>query len=124
MLKVGTLVKHKLFDQVGSVHHYDQARSKYWIKFPWVEPRPYDASLIRKVTFAEFVWYRDPNTNRWKIGKNGAVPILFSLVMACVSIVSSFSVDGPWAIAPIAIGIGVILVNYIGLRKNYTGDWI
>jgi hypothetical protein len=79
---------------------------------------------VRGLTFKEFAWYRDPNTGRMKVGRNDAFAVLMSVAMALVFMVTSVTVEGPWKLAPILIGAGIITLNYVGLRYNYTRRWV
>ena len=81
-------------------------------------------SEVRGLTFKEFAWYRDPRTGKMKIGKSDAIIVLLSILMASIFIGVSVTVEGPWKLAPILIGVGIIVVNYIGLRYNYTRHWV
>jgi hypothetical protein len=44
--------------------------------------------------------------------------------MAILFIATAFTVEGPWKLAPMLIGAGIIAINYIGLRYNYIGRWV
>jgi hypothetical protein len=122
--QAGTLVKHKSNDLVGVVHNNSGVDS-CWIKFlPNAKPQSYPESEVRELTFQEFAWYRDPSTGRMKIGRNNAFIILLSMAAAILSMVSSITVEGPWKLAPLLIGAGVIVINYVGLRYNYTRRWV
>ena len=121
---VGTLVKHSSSDLVGVVTDNSREDS-CWIKFlPRTEARPYPESEVRGLTFKEFAWYRDPNTGRMKVGRNGAFAVIMSVAMALVFMVTSVTVEGPWKLAPILIGAGIITLNYVGLRYTYTRRWV
>jgi hypothetical protein len=123
--EIGELVKHKWFPEIASVEDYDEKSGIYRIKFPTDQkPMVVPETLIRPITFFEFMWYRDPRTKKTKIGKNRAFPVLFSLSGAFISILLSFTVDGPWALLPFLLGVSIITAHYIGLRYNYTGRWV
>lgn len=113
----------KELSKVGVVH-MNTGVDSCWVKFPNQEPVPISENSLRKITFKEFSLYIDPNTGGLKIGRNRAFPILISLVMAIVFISSSINIEGPWKLAPISISLGIILVNYLGLRYNYTKRWV
>jgi len=107
-----------IVEAIGSVNYTVKFDERSFITCP--------ESDIRPLTFKEFVWYSDPNTGRLKIGKNSAIPVLLSLVMALVFIGITFTIDEPglWKFAPMVIGFAIIAVNYLGLRYNYTGKWV
>lgn len=109
--------------KVGVVHMNTGVES-CWVKFPNQEPIPIPENNLRKITFKEFALYIDPNTGGLKIGRNKAFPVLLSLVMSVVFIISSMSVEGPWKLAPIGISVGIFVVNYLGLRYNFTKRWV
>lgn len=113
----------KELSKVGVVHMNTGVES-CWVKFPNQESIPIPENNLRKITFKEFVLYIDPNTGGLKIGRNKALPIVFSLIMAIVFIISSMSVEGPWKLAPIGISVGIFVVNYLGLRYNFTKRWV
>ncbi len=113
----------KNLSKVGVVH-MNTGVDSCWVKFPNQEPIPIPENNLRKITFGEFALYKDPNTGGLKIGRNKALPIVFSLIMAIVFIISSMSVEGPWKLAPIGISVGIFVVNYLGLRYNFTKRWV
>ncbi len=120
---IGELVKVNGYSKVGVVSH--NSGSKSWIKFYDIKsPVECDEDKVRKLTFGEFIWYKDPNTNNWKIGKNKAPSILFTLGLSILFIISSFKIEGPLKMVPIAISIGIIIINYLGVRNNWTGKWV
>jgi hypothetical protein len=122
---VGTLVKCKCDDysKVGVVDGNTGA-DRCWVKFAPGEVAECPESDVRALTFGEFAWYRDPSTGWPKVGKNKALSVLLSLVMAILFIATAFTVEGPWKLAPMLIGAGIIAINYIGLRYNYIGRWV
>lgn len=129
--KTGELVKCKGYSKVGVVDHNTGMASGVnrpdmcWINFyEFDKPIPRPVEEVRRLTFTEFLWYRDPQTNGFKIGKNKAFPILFSLVFSLFVIVSSFGVDGWAKFVTMSIGLGIILINYLGVRKNWNGKWV
>jgi hypothetical protein len=120
----GELVKTEGYSKVGVVDHNSGVDS-CWIKFyNFTNLVECAESKVRKITFKEFLWYTDPTTNGLKIGKNRAWPILFSLGMAIAMIFSSFTIEGNWKFGPLIIGWGIILLNYLGVRYNWTGRWV
>jgi len=126
MYKTGTLVEHTLSGTVGVVTNTKQDSSKIcWVKFGYYnEPKPFPAENIQPISFRNFAWYQDPSTGRYKIGKNGAIPVILSCLMGLLSIGLSFTVDGVWMLLPAILGTAVVVVNYLGLRYNYTGRWV
>jgi hypothetical protein len=122
---VGTLVKCNCDDysKVGVVDGNTGVDS-CWVKFAPGKVVECSESKVRTLTFGEFAWYHDPNTGWLKIGKNKAVIVLLSIAMALLFIITASTIEGPWKIAPILIGSGIIVINYLGLRYNYTGRWV
>lgn len=121
---IGELVKVNGYSKVGVVNQNSGVRS-CWIKFyDMKSPIECDEDKVRKLTFGEFIWYRDPNTNNWKIGKNKAQSILLTLAMSFLFIIASFKVEGLLKLVPITISIGIIIINYLGVRNNWTGKWV
>ncbi len=123
---VGKLVKCSCngYSKVGVVDG-NSGTETCWIKFHGNRsPVGCPESEVRDITFKEFAWYRDPNTGRMKVGRNSAFAVLLSVTMALVFMTTSVTVEGPWKLAPILIGAGIIALNYIGLRYNYTRRWV
>lgn len=124
--QAGTLVKCKCdnFTKVGIVDHNSGA-DICWIRF-------YGSSKlvgcpesdVRGLTFKEFAWFRHPITGKRRIGKNSDLPVLYSLVLAFLIILTSFGVEGWLKLGPITIGALIIVVNYLGLRYNYIKRWV
>lgn len=121
----GTLVKCKCnnFTSVGMIQK-KVGSDNYSVQFDNKNIIVCSQSDIRPLTFKEFAWYKDPTTGWPKIGKNSAIPVMFSIMMAITFIIASFSVEGLWSLAPAGIGVAIIVANYIGLRYNYTGRWV
>lgn len=124
-----TLVKAPGYKQVGLLEtNIDPAKAGdpplVEIRFPGGKLVRFKEDEIRTLTFGEFFWYRDPSTGWYKIGKNNALPLLFANLLAVLSIVTSFTVEGPWKLAPILIGSGVIFLTYYGTKMNYLGKWV
>ncbi len=120
----GELVKVEGYSEVGIVDH-NSGIDSCWIKFYRMKsPVECSERKVRKITFKEFLWYQDPTTNNWKIGKNQALPILGSLGMALAIIISAFFVEGWGKIGGLLIGCGIILLNYLGARYIWTKRWV
>ena len=125
MYQIGTLVEHKLSGTIGVVVNKSDADKKYWIKFsPITEPRLFTSGDIQPITFKQYAWYQDPNTGKYKIGGNGAFPVVLLCLMGLLFMGLSFTVEGWWMLAPLGIGAAIIVVNYLGLRYNYTKRWV
>jgi hypothetical protein len=123
--KIGDLVKCKCnnFSSIGVIKK-TVGKYNYSIGFDDRSTIICPQSDIRSLTFREFAWYSDPTTGWPKIGKNSAIPVLFSIAMSISFIIASFSVEGLWSLVPAGMGVAIIVANYVGLRYNYTGKWI
>lgn len=85
-------------------------------------------SRFRKLTFGEFLWYRDPNTKGRKIGKNRAWPLLLAngvAIYGMVSIAGALLSEGPdpWLFLVLGVCLGVPAITLLGTYFNYTGRW-
>jgi hypothetical protein len=85
---------------------------------------PVPERFLRKLTFAEFAWFRNPVTGHMNCGKTRGFMAITIHIAALIVFFAGFTVDGPWKIAPFAIGAGVLAIFWIGTRANFTGKWV
>lgn len=126
MYQVGTLVEHKLSGTVGVVVTNNTSMGqKCRVQFGFKgEPKLFWYEDLKPISFRNYAFYQDPNTGKYKIGGNGAFPVVLSCLMGLLFMGLSFTVEGWWMLAPLGIGAAIIVVNYLGLRYNYTKRWV
>lgn len=97
-------------------------------EFQVLTPERKYANNFRRITFMEFLFYRDPNTKGRKIGKNRAWPLLVAngvAIYGMVSIAGALLSEGPdpWLFLVLGVCLGVPAITLIGTYFNYTGRW-
>lgn len=120
----GTLVKLRGNRRAGSVFVVDHnsGADTCHLKQEGYEVA-YPEKAVRRLTFGEFLWYKDPTTGGMKIGKNRAVPILLWLgIMLASSAASIVGVEGglrwAWPVITVLSIAGVLAATYANFRDR------
>lgn len=81
---------------------------------------------LRRPTFMEFMWYRDPVTRKRKIGANPAAPLLYAnaVVIACLWVLLAYGAPSPgWEAFAITLLIAVPVATVLFSYANYRNQW-
>lgn len=81
--------------------------------------------VLRRPTFREFIWFRNPNTGAWMFGKTrGWMAILIHLfaliIFSCGFTIEEFG----WQLFTHAFGLAIIGLMWLGSWMNYTKRWV
>lgn len=95
----------------------------------WTDEGPHLAHLagevLRRPTFWEFLWFRNPNTGGWMFGKTrGWMAILIHVFGSIVIYCSTTVVQAWWNVLVAFIGIAPIAAVWIGVKRNLTKKWV
>jgi len=120
----GTLVKFvfKGARRTYVVDHNSDADSCWIWNRTYAHPYAAPEADLRRLTFAEFLWYRDPMTGALKIGFNRAVPLLLAVAILVTGSIASFvGVEDGWKWFCPALLVTVITGTLVATYRNYTG---
>lgn len=81
--------------------------------------------VLRRPTFREFIWFRNPNTGAWMFGKTrGWMAILIHLfaliIFSCGFTIEEFG----WQLFTHVFGLAIIGLMWLGTWMNYTKRWV
>ena len=120
----GTLVKFvfKGARRTYVVDHNSDADSCWIWNRTYARPYAAPEADLRRLTFAEFLWYRDPMTGALKIGFNRAIPLLLAVAILVAGSIASFvGVEDGWRWFCPALLVTVITGTLVATYRNYTG---
>lgn len=77
-------------------------------------------SSLRELTFLEFACHKDTRGRGFMVGKTRGWMALLIHVFTLILIGASFTIQGPWLLAPLLIGGGVLAIFWVSTRMNFT----
>jgi len=77
-------------------------------------------SSLRELTFLEFACHKDTGGHGFMVGKTRGWMALLIHVFTLILIGASFTIQGPWLLAPLLIGSGVLAIFWVSTRMNFT----
>lgn len=81
--------------------------------------------VLRRPTFREFIWFRNPNTGGWMFGKTrgwmaGIIHLFSLIIFSCGFTIEEFG----WQLFTHAFGLSIIALMWYGTWANYTKKWV
>lgn len=102
-------------------HDPDQVFYTLWMD--GVRHGHYGEQGLRKPTFGEFLWYKDPETRGLKIGANRAWPLLFANAIGVAGIIANGIPTDFWTALVTAVCFGITVGTILGTLSNYRTQW-
>lgn len=85
-------------------------------------PQPFSEWQLRRPTFKEFLWYRNPETGGMMIGKNGAGKVFFAEAVSLAVIIAAIvELEPIEATILCAIALLPTIITYFETKAQFEG---